>query len=106
MRSYGFGRMFSPGRLLLTASASSSSTTSSSAAKQAASDGKLMPVTVLSGFLGAGKTSFLQLVIGTSDESKRKYGLVVNDMATVNVDSKLIKQQTVGSFDGVDTLEF
>jgi G3E family GTPase len=34
-----------------------------------------------------------------------KFGLVVNDMATVNVDSKLIKQQTVGSFDGVDTLE-
>jgi len=63
-----------------------------------------MPVTVLSGFLGAGKTSFLQHVIGTSDESKRKYGLVVNDMATVNVDSKLIKAQS-GSFDGIDTME-
>jgi G3E family GTPase len=103
MRSYGFGRMFSPGRLLLTASASTSSTTTSSSN---VADGKLklMPVTVLSGFLGAGKTSFLQHVIGTSDESKRKYGLVVNDMATVNVDSKLIKAQS-GSFDGIDTME-
>jgi len=64
---------------------------------------KKMPITVLSGFLGAGKTSFLQHVLHS--QNGMKFGLVVNDMATVNVDSKLIKQQTVGSFDGVDTLE-
>ena len=63
-----------------------------------------MPVTVLSGFLGAGKTSFLQRVIASTDNSQQKFGLVVNDMATVNVDSKLIKAQSA-SFDGIDTME-
>jgi len=62
-----------------------------------------MPITILSGFLGAGKTSFLQHVLHS--QTGMKFGLVVNDMATVNVDSKLIKQQTIGAFDGVDTLE-
>ena len=65
---------------------------------------KLMPITVLSGFLGAGKTSFLQHVL--SSQTGVKFGLVVNDMATVNVDAKLIKSETIGSgVDGVDTLE-
>jgi G3E family GTPase len=64
---------------------------------------KRMPITVLSGFLGAGKTSFLQHVLHS--QSGLKYGLVVNDVANVNVDSKLIKKQTLGSDDGVDTLE-
>ena len=66
---------------------------------------KKIPVTVLSGFLGSGKTSFLQHVIRNSENAKQKYGLVVNDMAAVNVDSKLIKAQTLGSFDGIDTVE-
>jgi G3E family GTPase len=40
-----------------------------------------------------------------SDNSK-KYGLVVNDVASINVDSKLIRQQTMSKDrDGVDTIE-
>ena len=49
----------------------------------------------------AGKTTFLQHMI--QNEVGMKFGLVVNDMASVNVDSKLIRQQT--SDGGVDTLE-
>jgi G3E family GTPase len=64
---------------------------------------KRMPITVLSGFLGAGKTSFLQYVL-ENDQGKR-YGLIVNDVAAVNVDSKMIKKKTYGSEDGIDTLE-
>lgn len=69
-----------------------------------AQKGKLpMPITVLSGFLGAGKTTFLQHMI--QNEKGLKFGLVVNDMASVNVDSKYIKKVTKNEFDGVDTLE-
>jgi G3E family GTPase len=65
---------------------------------------KQMPITVLSGFLGAGKTSFLQHVLHS--QTGLKFGLVVNDLATVNVDAKQIKKQTIGEgVDGVDTLE-
>ena len=63
-----------------------------------------MPITVLSGFLGAGKTSFLQHII-KEDGTKRKFGLVVNDMANINVDSKLIRTQTTGDYSGIDTME-
>ena len=64
----------------------------------------IMPITVLSGFLGAGKTSFLTHAVNNNNDSK--FGLVVNDMAKVNVDSKLIKKQTSGNaFDGIDTME-
>ncbi len=64
---------------------------------------KQMPITVLSGFLGAGKTSFLNHAL--SNNNGIKFGLVVNDMATVNVDSKQIRQQNIASVDGIDTME-
>jgi len=65
---------------------------------------KQMPITILSGFLGAGKTSFLQNVL--ESQNGVKFGLVVNDMGAVNVDAKQIKQQTIGTgIDGIDTLE-
>lgn len=62
-----------------------------------------MPITVLSGFLGAGKTSFLNHIL--NNQVGMKFGLVVNDMATINVDAKQIKQQNIGSADGIDTME-
>jgi len=62
-----------------------------------------MPITVLSGFLGAGKTSFLQHTL--SGRQGTTFGLVVNDMATVNVDAKQIRRQSLSSEDGIDTME-
>lgn len=62
-----------------------------------------VPITVLSGFLGAGKTSFLSNTL--ANRGNTKFGLVVNDMATVNVDAKQIRQQTMDPFGGIDTME-
>ena len=64
-----------------------------------------IPVTILSGFLGSGKTSFLQKLVNSNENSKNRIGLVVNDMAAVNIDAKQIKQKTLGTFDGIDTME-
>lgn len=63
----------------------------------------VMPITVLSGFLGAGKTSFLQHTL--SGRQDKTFGLVVNDMATINVDAKQIRRQSLSSEDGIDTME-
>eukprot|EP00951_Prasinocladus_malaysianus_P002449 scaffold17311_cov47-Prasinocladus_malaysianus.AAC.1 len=47
-----------------------------------------IPVTMLSGFLGAGKTTVLRHVLSTS---KFKIGCIVNDVASVNIDAKLVR---------------
>ncbi|MBO4807427.1 MAG: GTP-binding protein [Lachnospiraceae bacterium] len=55
-----------------------------------------IPVILITGYLGSGKTTLLNELL---HQEKRKVALVVNDMGEINVDAKLINEESIGNVD-------
>ena len=52
---------------------------------------KKLPVTVLSGFLGAGKTTVLSHIL--NNRQSKKVAVIVNDMSEINIDSSIVQNE-------------
>lgn len=69
-----------------------SSTAEAPVAKTKKKKRELIPMTLLSGFLGSGKTTTLKHLLENTEGLK--VGVIVNDVASVNIDAKLVSSST------------
>ena len=76
----------------------SSSTTDKADAGE--NDKITIPMTLLAGFLGSGKTSTLQNLL--TNNGGLKIGIIVNDVASINIDAKLLANPSISSGDTIE----
>jgi G3E family GTPase len=59
---------------------------------QAMDKKKIIPVSVLTGFLGAGKTTLVNHIL--REQSEYKFGLIINEIGEIGIDGQLVQTET------------